>query len=278
VVLPERQIVSPPDEGTHEPPKATRFLSDRDNTVKEEMVRRGQPESGSRQAPARPPEAAAREKRSRAEVARPASRDAAPAHVARVPGLDQLLPSASQMAREGFVDPSEARGADDDRKVERDVMRYADAFVPSGGRRGTMDFLPDVREGDVTLLNTKAELFAPFVRRVAQRVFQSQIITLRRDVPRVGVTTMEAAAVEAIMSRRGELVAVRVTEQSATSTISLDRHLQRACQQAFFDFNPPPGAESSDGNIHFVFRTEVQVVATPQGMRNYGAILMAGLM
>jgi hypothetical protein len=184
------------------------------------------------------------------------------------------------MALEGYADSGspEESAKKPSTTERRDVMRYADAFAPAGGRRGTMDFLPDVREGDVTLLNTKAELFAPFVRRVAQRVFQNQIITLRRDVPRIGVSTTESAAVEAIMNRQGKLISVRVTEQSGTSTVSVDRHLQRACQQAFFDLNPPPGAESNDGHIHFVFRTEVQVVATPQGLRNYGAVLMAGLL
>lgn len=285
IPIPERQIVSPPDEGKEEEPKNARFLSDRNNTVQQQTVRKGEPEPGSARAPAppAPAPAPARAQPARPKVqpaAPPAAREAAPKQMARAPSLDQLLPSASQIAREGYADtggPDQVapKPSQDER---RDVMRYADALASNSGRRGTMDFLPDVREGDVTLLNTKAELFAPFVRRVAQRVFQSQIITLRRDVPRIGVTTTESAAVEAVMNRQGALVSVRITEQSGTSTVSVDRHLQRACQQAFFDLNPPSGAESNDGNIHFVFRTQVQVVATPQGMRNYGAVLMAGLM
>jgi hypothetical protein len=286
VSLPAKQIVSPPDEGKEEAPKDTRLLSDRDNTVKEQMVRKGEPEPGSSaREPARPapPPAPPRERPAQAKprsAPPPAPNDLGSKRMAHAPSLDQLLPSASQIAREGLADNtnSDAPAEKPSQTERRDVMRYADTFAPSSGRRGTMDLLPDVHEGDVTLLNTKAELFAPFVRRVAQRVFQSQIITLRRDVPRLGVTTTEAAAVEAVMNRKGALVSVRVTEQSGTSTVSIDRHLQRACQQAFFDLNPPPGAESNDGNIHFVFRTQVQVVATPQGMRNYGAVLMAGLM
>lgn len=284
ITLPDRQIVSPPDAGKEEAPKDARFLSDRDNTVKEQMVSKGQPEPGSARepAPAAPPPAPPRERPAQAKprsAPQPAAREAAPRQMARAPSLDQLLPSASQMAREGYADSGDSAEPEKPSQAERrDVMRYADAFAPSNGPRGTMDFLPDVRAGDVTLLNTKAEKFAPFVRRVAMRVFQSQIINLRRDIPQLGVTTSESAAVEAVMNRKGTLLSVRVTEQSATSTISIDRHLQRACQQAFFDSNPPDGAQSSDGNIHFVFRTEVQVVATPQGLRNYGAVLMAGLM
>src|SRR5207247_662987 len=36
------------------------------------------------------------------------------------------------------------------------------------GERGTLDHLPDIQRGDVTLLNTKANVFAPFVRRVGE--------------------------------------------------------------------------------------------------------------
>lgn len=288
VEIPDRQIVSPPDAGKEEEPKNARFLSDRNNTVEQQTVRKGEPEPGSvrEPAPPAPPPAPARQQAARPKApapARPAARvEAAPKQMARAPApsLDQLLPSASQIAREQYAESGGQDQAVAQRPSteQRDVMRYADALASTGGRRGTMDFLPDVREGDVTLLNTKAELFAPFVRRVAQRVFQSQIITLRREMPRIGVSTTEAASVEAIMDRQGKLVSVRVTDQSGTSTVSVDRHLQRACQQAFFDLNPPSGAEANDGHIHFVFRTQVQVVATPQGMRNYGAVLMAGLL
>ena len=282
--LPKSQIVAPPDSGKAEPPKETRLLSDRDNTVEKEMVHRGEPEAGPAAAPqpdrAPPPPKQARVAKAPPHDAMP-SKSSEPSRLAKGPGLDELLPSAGQLVREGYAgagadnSPAETSAPETER---RDVLRYADALGPSGGKRGTLDFLPDVHEGDVTLLNTKADLFAPFVRRVAQRVFQNQIISLRRNLSHSGVSGQEAASVEAVMNRRGNLVSVRVTDQSATSATSIDRHLVHACQQAFFDLNPPPGAEAADGNIHFIFRTEVQVVGSPTGMVSYGALLMAGLL
>jgi hypothetical protein len=283
ITLPNAQIVVPPDAGKAEPPKETRLLSDRDNTVEQQMVRRGEPDAGPDAPQAEPVEAPAGPAPPAKAPSRPdtaMTKGGAPPQMAKVPGLDALLPSASQLVREGYSgagleEPS--RESDSAAQEKRNVLRYTDAARTGSGRRGTFDFLPDVREGDVTLLNTKAEMFAPFVRRVAQRVFQNQIISLRRELSRVAASSQETVSVEAIMNRRGQLVSVRVTDQSATSTASLDRHLLRACQHAFFDLNPPPDAVSADGNIHFVFRTEVQIVAGPAGA-NYGALLMAGLL
>ena len=39
------------------------------------------------------------------------------------------------------------------------------------GNSGSTDYLPNLPDGDITLLNTKADHFAVFVRRVAARVF-----------------------------------------------------------------------------------------------------------
>jgi hypothetical protein len=59
VLIPERQIVSPPEVGEEKEPEKTHFLSDRNNTVKEEMVHRAEPAAGDPDAkPAPPPQEA----------------------------------------------------------------------------------------------------------------------------------------------------------------------------------------------------------------------------
>jgi hypothetical protein len=45
--------------------------------------------------------------------------------------------------------------------------------------------------------------------------------------------------------------------------------LHEACNEAFFDRNPPPGAVAEDGNIHFVMQTVVQTFPTA-GQRGVG--------
>lgn len=287
-VLPDAQIVSPPEAGQHESPKQTRFLSDRDVTVERQTVKRG--ESGSDQPPALPqssqaPPASRRGPAPHAAEPIAAGVRSAPPRAGTAPGLDQLLPKAGQLAREGYgTATAEHEGTPEteaDRTTRRDMLKYADAR-PAGlgalGTRGTLDFLPDVREGDITLLNTKAEQFAPFVRRVAQRVFQTQVISLRRDLSHAAVSTRESVTVEALMDRRGNFLSLRITDRSPTGSTGIDRHLQRACHQAFFDLNPPAGAEAADGNIHFLFRTQVEVFVAPNGVASYGALLTAGLL
>ena len=138
-------------------------------------------------------------------------------------------------------------------------------WIPSSGPIGTLDYLPDVREGDITLLNTKAEVFAPFVRRVAMRVFQNMLISLKRDLasPRLAATGDVEA--EAVMSPRGEMVGLHHQRARRASRCASDRRLQQACNDGFFDRNPPPGARGPDGNIHFILQTNVEAGPSPRG-------------
>src|SRR5690606_23795357 len=121
-----------------------------------------------------------------------------------------------------------------------------------------LDFLPEVREGNITLLNTKAEVFAPFVRRVALRVFQNFFISLKKDlVGRMAPAATETLEAEAVMSPTGEMVRFTILKRSPRMSLASDRRLQSAAAVGFFDRNPPPGARWEDGNIHFLFLTEL---------------------
>jgi len=141
-----------------------------------------------------------------------------------------------------------------------------------------LDFIPDVREGDITLLNTKAEMFAPFVRRVALRVFQHQAILLRRELRGAYQGGRESVTLEAVMTGRGDLVSLEVKDHVAAVSLGADRNLRRACAEGFFDHNPPPGAEAADGRIHFLFRTDVAIYPGPNGHARGGIIFQAGLL
>jgi hypothetical protein len=161
---------------------------------------------------------------------------------------------------------------------ERPPRRFDNVWLPTSKDIGTLDFLPDVREGDITLLNTKAELFAPFVRRVAVRVFQNLLILLRRDLPNFAGTTEETVALEAIMTRDGELASLTIKERSSAQSIGSGRMLQQACRQGFFDRNPPAGAEADDGQIHFLLQSHILAVGDGRGVRfGYRVAFQAGL-
>jgi len=269
VPVPKNQIVSPPDAGEEKPPENTRLLSDRDNTVKQESVHRSdeihEPTGPKQQADAAEEakaEAPAEPKPQRKPVERPApARVAAEARPrpAALPKLDQLLPGPGDLALASRdiaqePTPAPARGA----PVTRDLLASRGRNFSSFS--GTSDYLPSVREGDITLLNTKAEMFAPFVRRVAMRVFQHLEIRLKQAIRGGSGGGREFAVVEAIMSKKGRLVNARVIQRESNSTLAADRQLLAvATPDVFFDENPPPGAEASDGNIHFFLLVDLMV-------------------
>src|SRR5262245_30945060 len=103
--LPEQQIVSPSDAGKNEVPPETRLLSDRDNRVDQQMVKRGNPKPGDEsQQPDNPQPAPALK-----QQAKPAERRGGgqterqpPPRVASLPGLDRLMPDALRLAEEGY--------------------------------------------------------------------------------------------------------------------------------------------------------------------------------
>jgi len=282
--LPEQQIVSPSEGGEEKPPENTRFLSDRDSTVKEQSIRRGEPAPGSEHKP-KPVQKVERSGGSVKEKAsavreRVASAPTEMASVRKLPGLSELLPSASQLASEGMGKEEKPKAPAEGEPGERaDLLKYGDAWHAATTRPGALDFLPDVREGDITLLNTKAELFSPFVRRVALRVFGHLVILLRRDLEQVATSNREWVTIEALMSKGGDLLSLQLKERSTSSSMNLDRSLQRACHEGFFDRNPPGGAEAADGNIHFLLHTRVTTVAGPDGRPiGYNALFSAGLL
>jgi hypothetical protein len=283
IPLPEQQIVSPSDAGKNEAPPDTRLLSDRDNRVAQQQVKRGNPAPGE----AAPGEKAPKPAPKPAQPPKPSDRRSGgsnqrepPPRISSLPSLDRLMPNALRLADESYGAQPEVRPGDQVAQLDqprRLQPRGSDGvWIPTGGPIGTLDFLPDVREGDITLLNTKAEVFAPFVRRVAVRVFQNFLISLKRDLAGSALSTTETVEAEAVMDSRGEMIAFTVHQRSARISLASDRRLQQACNDGFFDRNPPPGARAKDGNIRFIFITAVQSAATPRG-NSYWVQMSAGL-
>ena len=284
VLLPETQIVNPPDAGTEGVPRSARLLSDRDLTVEREQVRRG---DGAKSRVEEVPQTAARTAVSKSRLpagsrARGAENPAgAGADVlASIPPLGQLLPQPGDVAA----------GAGAQAAPEQQGEPEGRDFLATGEgsalllRPGTRDFLPHIREGNITLLNTKAHAFAPFVRRVARRVFEHLAIAFNHAIRTRGIRPGRAAArVEAVMDRAGNFVDARLLERAGTNGLAVDRELLRVARpQTFFDENPPPGAEAEDGNIHFVLFLDLTVYASPtvpagRGVRGYRGIAGVGL-
>jgi hypothetical protein len=267
---PQSQIVAPP-EGPEAIPDRPRFLSEKNSRAEEETVKRGQPAP-----PAEPPRSAGRSEppgspaavqaRRGSESGRPegASEPAdsrgpsEKSSVRELPGLASLFARPSELlADPRFGDPAGSEGSSLERRDLASLSRPHLWAEP--GERGTPDYLPDVRQGSFTLLNTKADLFAPFVRRVGLRVFQTFSMDFKRRIFAGRVPAgREKVEVEAVMSPKGRRL--QVVLRSRDGNLATDRVLLDALtEDVFFDENPPPKAVAEDGQIHFVFAIDAAV-------------------
>jgi hypothetical protein len=132
-------------------------------------------------------------------------------------------------------------------------------------RLGSRDFLADIPDGDVTLLNAKANKFAVFVRRVASQVFANLKGSGWHSLSVADINAIESEAIyEAVLSPKGNLISVTQIDKSGSRFF--DQVLATSIQKGAKDPNPPAGAEAEDGNIHFTFQAKswVQIKNNPR--------------
>ena len=153
----------------------------------------------------------------------------------------------------------------------------AESFLNLPGPIGTPDFLPDIQQGSLTLLNTKAHRFAPFVRRVAMRVFQHLIIHQRKqlNIDEV-VAAQDVVTVQAKLDTQGNLKKLLIQTRSGSHAV--DDSLLKACTQGAWDENPPPEAIAEDGYINFMFRSDITAQYDQLGLRGILTTLQIGLL
>ncbi len=275
----QRQMVSPPDVINDRAPDNARFESDRDNTVLKETVNPGVPHPAA-PVPAQAPQAAqkadATRDRQRADARDDSDEDAAtkPKQARRpAPALEDLFAPTDELVRAQRAEDRAAeakRGADTNESPAAAGRRRLALAVPPvapewslPGRRGTFDYLPDIQRGDVTLLNTKASVFAPFVRRVGERVFQHLVIRQRALQLQQILSAHDVVEMRVVLDHGGKLKSVQVENHSGSA--SMDETLSEAVNTAAFDNNPPPAAANSAGEYEFVFAAQLRTFEPGQG-------------
>ena len=257
-----RQMVAPPDRINDRSPENPHFESDRDNTVEHETVNPGVPNPGPLAPPAakaappqpavvpdRPPPA-----RQRQAAERPAAPE--PKHA---PALDDFFASKDELVAALRAAPETPPATEESATGRRRLALAVPPVAPEWaipGTRGTLDNLPDIQRGSVTLLNTKANVFSPFVRRVGERVFQHLIIRQRRLELQQILSAHHPVQIRALLDARGKLKSVQIEGQSGSAT--MDDTLSDAVDTAAFDNNPPPAAANANGEFEFIFQAQLR--------------------
>jgi len=267
---PSRQIVSPPADTQQEDRnlELPKFLSDKDSSTSTEQIKRGDgldhaPVLGKlNQAPPQPKNI-------------PAQKGAAPKNEASksraepLPKLKSLTLDSNTLIRDFSEKDSKSAQP---KKLSLDQLVQGSNSGPSNptvtkpfsraygsgaaflGASGSTDYLPNLPDGDITLLNAKASRFAVFVRRVATQVFsqlrsQGWDFLSARDINDIS----EMSIVRATLSPKGDLISVQLEKQSGSP--NFDQVLVKASKAGARDPNPPLEALASDGYFHFVFES-----------------------
>ncbi len=263
----QQQIVSPSQAET-EPPKVvpdTNFRSEKDSVVPKQQLKRGDseqagPRVGEQQRPAPPPPPKTQPRQEPQKAKPPAPAKQPPAEKAKhLPSLQDLAASEGELMQKFRNDTPEQADPSKAQTKSRALNDYQAFTRPSGsgaafvGLQGSSDFLPNLPDGDITLLNAKADRYAVFVRRVATQVF-AQLRLVGWDTLMSGDirAISDFTTVYATLSPQGQLLKVTLEDGSGSSRF--DNVVIEASKRGAKDSNPPPGALGDDGNIHFVFK------------------------
>lgn len=286
-LAPQREQIVSPSETTPQAPKVeTNLRSDKDSSTEMEQIKRGLPGSSSPPAKRVQPQQEQKpvkqtppknEAKSAAKLeTKSAQKDSSQAAKASPPtlrlGAGSLLeklekkPSPEEETNEarlqalvrGKAPPQKTEASDTSREQQ---LREYQPFRPSSidslfsTRSGSADYLPTVQDGEVTLLNAKADRHAIFVRRVALQVFGA---LRKQSWSEISYSRLKHASnfitVYATMSAEGNLLSVNVRDGSGSSIF--DKVVESAVRTGTWDQNPPAGALAEDGTIRFVFKSK----------------------
>ena len=258
-----KEIVSPPAERAIKPPEDTNKLSDLDSLAVKEQVQRGDngglpgapSQSQQPQQPQQPKQAQ--------EQQRPAKQpptEKQPEHASNDGHpLKNLKLDDATLAMKFGSQPSKATKQSSNAAPAATLNEYQAFSRPPGsgaaflGNAGINDHLPNLPDGDITLLNAKANIYASFVRRVAVQVFTQLRSQGWEKLSQQQIQQLsDFTTIEAVLSRQGKLLSVRILSSSGST--HFDSVVNLSVSAGVRDPNPPPGAEAQDGAIHFIFK------------------------
>lgn len=271
------QIVSPSDKVSRPEELSAnvkRFLSHQDGQVEKEIIKRGDaPDAGSLIGKVAPPtKAQIPAKPSQAKYEASNIKKEPPSKVIENNPLitkqssNQLHPLGNlrlddKTLLEKFSSKEKSNDQQQSNSAAEPPPSYEAFSRPPGsgaailGIRGSNDYLPNLPDGDLTLLNTKATQYAVFVRRVATQVFGQMRRSGWESLQSSDIMKIDSySTVHAILNQKGDLISAKIEVSSGSPRF--DDVLLAAVKYGARDPNPPEGAKAHDGLYHFIFKSQ----------------------
>jgi hypothetical protein len=283
IPIPQTQLVSPSEGSDVSPEIPTRLLSDKDSRVAKEQIKRGLDPAPLKSEKPKTASAASTKSASAASKSNNKPAKPEPLEFAKLKLSDDQLLKTFQQEKSAIKQnspynssPVDSRSADDRNLKLKEYSPFShsalDNYMP-----GIPDFLPNIQDGEVTLLNTKADKHAVFVRRVALQVFGSLRAYSWAKLPAAEFARVkEFVTIHAVLSPEGKLLSTKIEESSGSP--SFDNVLKSAADKSAWDQNPPASAKAEDGNIHFIFKSRSWSRAGAQMQEERWILLATGLL
>ena len=136
------------------------------------------------------------------------------------------------------------------------AIKMDKSYAPFMRDTGSLDLLPQVEEGSLTLLNAKAERYAVFVRRIALNVFGHLRALNWQTVSRGGAAAAsQFVQIKAVLNSEGKLKSATITDSSGSYTF--DQAALEAVNLGAWDRNIPDQVKDDQGNTHFIFESRI---------------------
>jgi hypothetical protein len=280
--LKKKTIVPDTPSDILELPRTTEHYASKDQAVARETVKRGVSETHQRQQNPQPKNAepakssppapkALSPQNTKQQPVKKTTQDQQPkpkttrphpkAHQANIrPKLDlgDLSFDTTTFARERLKTPAPKPS----KTVQQEANSSSTPFSRSAGTgarfldpsTGVSNFLPDLPDGDLTMLNAKAHKYAVFIQRVALRVFAALRRTGWTTLPMQSINAIQREAIVLVsMSKDGKILKIETSQVSGSAPF--DESLQQAAQSAS-DPNPPANAADASGAIVLEFHAQ----------------------
>ena len=262
---PQSQIIeNPQNENPSETPVDSKLSADENFQTEKEQIKRGdrieaapviaKSQPAKNASPAKPQQQQKKQEQAQPEPKKPTQE--IQKQTSDVPGKLGDLRLDQQTLMDKFSNSKPAKPSQNEPPASYQAFsRPAGSGAAFIGLNGSSDFLPNLPDGDITLLNAKADKFAVFVRRVASAVF-SHIRSTGWETMRAGDLNniSDYCTIHAVLNEKGDLI--KITIEGPSGSPRFDETIKIAVKSGANDPNPPKAAMAEDGKFHFIFKSK----------------------